>query len=220
MTMSLPTLIHRSPKTGALLPALTLLASLAAAPQTISITSPANGDIFHPGQAIPVTVDADPTVFRAVGVGGKYPIGRRSLTAPPYRFQLPIPADIPSGRYPLSALGLTMANKPVGSAPVTIAIERPDSPRELKSDLSALYFDYVGDYVNMVLFGTFADGSSVDLTRSTLTTWASDNASVATVDNQGTVTAVGPGSAKIIIGNRNATTVVPVRVPKARTRRP
>ena len=51
MTRSLPSIIHRSPKTGALLPALILLMLFAAAPQTISITSPANGDIFHPGQA-------------------------------------------------------------------------------------------------------------------------------------------------------------------------
>ncbi len=143
---------------GTLLPALILLTSLAAAPQTISITSPVEGEELHPGRPIPVTVNADPSVFQEVSVTGNDPIGRQSLIAPPYRFQLPIPAEIPSGRYPLQAMGITRAKTASFSVPVTIAIERPDSPRELESELSALYFDYVGDFVNMVVYGRFADG--------------------------------------------------------------
>jgi len=197
---------------GSAVPVVAICAAVPA--QTIQITSPASGAVFAPGQTIPVSVNADPSVFQAVGVGGKYPIGPSPvLTAPPYQFQLPTPTEIPPGRYSLSALGLTTANNPVGSAPVTIAIERPDIPQQLTSDLSSLYFDYLGEYVNMVVYGTFADGSSVDLTRSTLTTWASDNTSVATVDNQGTVTAAAPGTANISITNAGVSVQVPVTVP-------
>jgi hypothetical protein len=187
--------------------------------QTLQITSPANGAVFSPGQTIPVTISAAPSAFRTVAVAGDLPIRpSRPLTAPPYEFRMPTPADIPPGPYELRAICQPWAGNTVHAAPVTVAIERPDSPRQLKPDLNTLFFDYIGDGVNMVVYGVFADGSTVDLTRSTLTTWASDNPSVATVDVQGTVTAVGPGSAKIIVANRNATAVVTVTVPRARKR--
>ena len=71
-------------------PAIAICAAVSA--QTIQITSPVSGAVFAPGQTIPVSVNADPSVFQAVGVGGKYPIGPSPvLTAPPYQFQLPTP---------------------------------------------------------------------------------------------------------------------------------
>ncbi len=127
-----------------------------------------------------------------------------------------IPSKIDPGPCRLTALGVTHAGNAIGSKWVRVAIERPDSPLQLKPYLSPLSFRYIGDDVNLSVLGTFADGSKVSLTRSTLTTYASDTPEVVTVDAQGTVTAVGPGSAKIIITNRNATAVIRVTVPKGR----
>jgi hypothetical protein len=187
--------------------------------QTLQITSPAKGAVFHPGQTIPVTLSAAPSAFRTVAVAGDLPIRpSRPLTAPPYEFRMQTPADIPPGPYELRAIGQPRAGNTVHAAPITVAIERPDSPRQLDSDLSTLSFDYIGDYVALVVYGAFADGSKADLTRSTLTTWTSSNPAVATVDAQGVVTAVAPGSAKITITNRNATAVIPVTVPNQRGR--
>ena len=208
--------LRRLPKTaGALLPAWILTASLSA--QTVQIVSPAEGTVFHPGQTRVVTVDATPLAFKTVIVAGDLPLGfSQILTAPPYRFRMQIPLDTVPGPYTLMATGVTHADTAIDSEPITVAIEWPDSPRQLKPDLSTLSFDYIGDYVALVVDGVFADGSKVDLTRSTLTTWASSNPAVATVDAQGVVTAVGHGSAKITITNQNATTVIPVTVAKER----
>jgi len=82
-----------------------------------------------------------------------------------------IPHDTVPGPYTLMATGVTYADTAVDSEPITVAIERPDSPRQLKPDLSTLSFDYIGDYVALVVDGVFADGSKVSLERSTLTTW-------------------------------------------------
>jgi uncharacterized protein YjdB len=62
------------------------------------------------------------------------------------------------------------------------------------------------------VIGTFPDGSTADLTQSTLTTYRSDATGVATVDEYGRVSAVGPGSTKITITNNDRTVVVPVTV--------
>jgi hypothetical protein len=201
-------------KTGAILLAWILTASFSAASPTVTIASPAEGTAFHPGQAMSVTVDATPLAFKTVIVVGDLPLGfSQILTAPPYRFRMQIPLDTVPGPYTLAATGVTHADTAIDSEPVTVAIERPDSPRQLKPDPSTLFFDYIGDYVALGVDGTFSDGSNVELTRSTLTTWVSSNPAVATVDTQGVVTAMGPGSAKITITNRNATAVVPVTVP-------
>jgi hypothetical protein len=183
--------------------------------QTVQITSPANGTLFNPGQTIPVTVSADPSAFQSVAVAAKWPIGlSQVLTAPPYQFQMQIPSVIDPGAYSLTAVAVTPAGVAIGSMPITVVIERPDTPQQLNPDLSTLSFDYIGDYVALVVYGTFSDGSSVDLTRSTLTTWASDNTSVATVDTQGVVTAVAGGSANITITNAGVSVQIPVTVPQ------
>ena len=144
--------------------------------QTVQIASPASGALFNPGQTIPVTVNADPSAFQTVVVAGQFPIGvSQILTAPPYQFQLQIPSYIEPGPYSLTALGVTQAGNVIGSAPITIAIERPDSPQQLEPSLSTLSFNYIVDDVALCVHGTFSDGSRADLTRSTLTTWASDN---------------------------------------------
>jgi hypothetical protein len=68
---------------------------------------------------------------------------------------------------------------------------------------------YPGQMGYLRVIGTFADGSSLDLTQSTTTTFSSSANTVATVNAQGIVTPVGPGSAQILI---NGSVSVPVTV--------
>jgi hypothetical protein len=62
--------------------------------------------------------------------------------------------------------------------------------------------------------GAFSDGTSYDLTKSTLISYSSDTPSVATVQAQGIVTAVAPGSATITVTYGTVTFPVSVTVPQ------
>ena len=190
------------------------LSPLVAAP-TVTITSPADGAVFHPGQTLDITVTATPLAFRTVvvTVGDLHPSGRTEvLTAAPYRFRIRIPSRAVPGPYMLLAVGVTPDGTAVDSDPITVAVERPESPLKLESDLHTLIFDYASGSAALVVYGTFPDGAKVDLTRSTLTKHASDRPEVATVDANGVVTAVSPGSARITVTNGNAVLVIPVTV--------
>jgi hypothetical protein len=189
--------------------------------QTVEITSPTDGALFHPGQLLDITVKATPSAFRTVvvGVGNLHPSGLSNvLTAPPYRFQIQIPSDTVPGPYTLMAVGVTHAGNAVDSVEVTIAVERPDNPLRLESDLRTVNFDYSSGSAALLVDGIFPDGSRVSLTRSTLTRFISDRPSVVTVDANFVVTAVGPGSASITVTNGKARLVIPVTV--ANTKRP
>ena len=207
-----------SKQASALLPALTLTVSLQASP-AVTITSPVDGAVFHPGQTMIVTVDATPLAFKTVGVAGKLPLGfSKILYAPPYRFLMKIPPNIDPGPYTLIAVGVLHSGEAVHSPWVRVAIERPDSPLRIESDLHTLILDYIGESIHLVVEGTFADGSKISLTRSTFTKYESDTPDVVTVDAHGIAVAISPGSAKIKITNRSATTVIPVTVASGRRR--
>ena len=202
---------------AALLTLWTFTALLPAAPPTVRITSPLDGAVVNSGQTLVVTVDATPGAFQWVSVGGDDPLGVfQALAAPPYQFTITIRPDIPSGTYGLFATGVIQPGNLVDSDPIHIDIERADSPQQLEPQFRTLGFAYVGDDDPFVVTGIFADGSRVDLTHSMRTRYKSSNPSVVTVNSDGMVTAVGPGSARLIIRNGSAKVVVPVTVPNER----
>ncbi|HME09037.1 MAG TPA: chitobiase/beta-hexosaminidase C-terminal domain-containing protein, partial [Bryobacteraceae bacterium] len=67
----------------------------------------------------------------------------------------------------------------------------------------------IGDQTGLQVIGTYADGSNIDLTNSTQTTFVTQPAGIATVSAGGLVTALGSGSAQIIV---NGSLTVPVTV--------
>ncbi|HXN46578.1 MAG TPA: Ig-like domain-containing protein [Bryobacteraceae bacterium] len=189
--------------------------------QTLRITSPADGAIVHAGQTLTVVVTV---------LGGGFPEGvglvasssqgmggwgcTQVLLAPPYVFKMPIPADVPSRPYTLSAMGAIAPGETVDSNKVPIHIEAPATPVKLKNELPTLGLAYVGEKSPLLVTAIFADGSRTAVTDSSLTTYVSDNAAVATVDKDGIVTATGPGKASITITNAGVSTTVPVTVPR------
>ena len=183
---------------------------------TVKITSPKDGAVVSSGRPLVVTVDAAPAAFQGVVILGDGPIGSDVLKSPPYRFEIPIPPQTASRRYTFVAVGILQPGGSADSDPVTVDIERPDDPARLMSALSTIGFDYVGHYVPLIVTGVFSDGSHVDLTRSTRTTYVSDTPAVATVDANGVVTGVRPGSARITIRSGGRTLVVPVTVANRR----
>jgi hypothetical protein len=170
--------------------------------------------LVNSGRELVVKVDADSSAFQTLSVYTRAQIGMLPpLFGPPYVFNLRISPDASSGPYTLTAVGaLTSGGDPVGSE-ITIDVERADNPRQLVPELSTIYFSYVGDHAPTLVTGVFADGTRVMLTHSTYTAYSSDTPSVAKVDEQGTVTAVSPGKAKIRITYRDAFIEVPAYVP-------
>ncbi len=156
--------------------------------------------------------------FRHVTVMGDHAIGlARPLDSPPFQFALPIPANANSGIGTLTAVGVTLDRRTVESR-IKVDIERPDSPVKIASDLPSLLVNDIGHLSQLLITGSFADGASVDLTYSTLTSYASSDPAVATVNLMGFVTAVSPGSAEITITNNGTSVVVPIKVAKPRNR--
>jgi hypothetical protein len=181
---------------------------------TLTITSPANGAVVPSGQTLTVTVAASGGNFQGVWLGGNLDVIFQPVAGSSYQFTAVIPATTHSGTYWLTAGGAVQPSAQVNEASISIDVERPDAPVALANDSRTLGLEYVGDSEYLLVDGTFADGSKVELQRSSLTTYASDNPAVATVDSTGLVTATGPGITNIKITNNGASTTVPVSVPQ------
>jgi hypothetical protein len=187
--------------------------------QTLQITSPADGILVNSGQTLSVTVNADPSVFQYVLVGTclRNP-APPPQTGPSYLFNIQIPLDASSGLCAVGATGSLASGGGDVWDQITIDVERADGPQQLIPGLAALVFSFAGTNMSQDVTGVFADGSRVMLTHSTYIAYSSDTPSVATVDDQGMVTAVAPGTANITItyGNASLGTTsiqVPVIVP-------
>lgn len=183
--------------------------------QPVRITSPPDGTVVNSGQVVVVTVEADPSAVESVGLNSScVHTLTPELTRPPYQFSIRISADEPSGDCALSAVGTPKSGTEFLLDAVGILVERPDLPRKLAANHSVVYFSHAGAQDRNSLEGTFPDGSRVLLTNSKYLTYSSDHLDVATIGDQGVVTAVGPGSASITITYGNATIgAVAIRVP-------
>ena len=109
-----------------------------------------------------------------------------------------IPPHITPGPHRLVAMGVTGPGQGVFTDRITIDVERTDYPLALRIEPSVLGRMRVGDKVPLRVIGTFLDGP-LDLTRSSQTTYVSQSPNIATVDKQGWVTAVSPGTTKIVV---------------------
>jgi hypothetical protein len=187
---------------GARLLLLCASGAMLVAQQPPQIASPLNGAVVNQGQTLPVTVTG--TSFKSVALFGGGGLNfADALTTAPYQFQIPIPANLPSRRYMLSSLGLISPGNTLGSDPITIDVERSDTPQHLKIE-DPMWFSYAGESQRITVTGIFADGSNVDLTESSRITYTSDTPGVATVDGNAMVTATGTGSAIITVNYANA----------------
>jgi hypothetical protein len=196
-----------------MIPAAMLLASLVSlqAQSTLQITSPTNGTVFSPGQTITVSVSAS-TGLSAVFIVGENPIGFSApLYTAPYQFSVPLPTTIRPKQYVLTAEGVVTPGHVVRSTPITIVVQRSDSPTSLRLQPSVVNLD-IGQNAYLRVVGTYSDNSTADLTQAASTTFVSNSPAIATVNAYGAVTAVSSGSTTILV---NGTVVVPVTVAPA-----
>jgi hypothetical protein len=175
---------------------------------TLEITSPANGTVVNPGHVIGVIVAASGGAFEFVSVAGE-PIGfSQNRSEQPYQFDIEIPEKTVPGEYTLTAIGKPVRGEAVFSQPIVIDVERADLPQKITPSSRLLDME-IGWELPIDLNGTYADGSSVDLTKSRQTTYVSESPAIATVSREGLIKAVAPGSTRIVIDGKIA---VPVTV--------
>jgi hypothetical protein len=181
--------------------------------QSLQITSPASGTIVSPGQAISVTVAASGT-FQGVMVIAGNPIGfSQSLSAAPFQFTLQIPTRIQPGQYPLGAMGYTSPGHPVFSSPITLKVERSDTLVSISIQPPLLHFSTIGVTSRVRVLGSFADGTTTDLTNSSLTSYSSSGK--VTAGAYGVVTAAqyGNDSLQVAYGGLSASIPVTIEYP-------
>ena len=168
--------------------------------------------MINPGQSLTVTVVVSPNgAFQQVTVIGSDPVGfSQTLTAPPFQFSVQIPSNVRPGTYTLTASGLVTPGQVVNSDPIGIIVERPDTPVSLRVEPSVLQLAF-GHKGYLRVLATFGDGTTIDLTQSSLTAF-SQPSPVANVGAYGIVTPVAAGSAYIGVTYRSLTANVPVTV--------
>jgi len=197
----------------------------------LMITSPKEGDVFHPGDTIILATSAGPDEgdIRKVTFNGDE---RWALfiyaPGPPYRASLTIPQDF-VGNLTLRAAGIVgpISNEiSVDSVPVTIRVVlppdiilvsmRPDPDqvflRKLPSGSSPNRIRSA-ETERIAIMGTFSDGVERSISSSSRgTTYETSDQKIATVNAEGLVSAVSPGQATITVKNGEKRVQVPVYV--------
>src|SRR5271163_1711212 len=103
-----------------------------------------------------------------------------------------------------------MGFTPTGSAiaQISVDVERSDSPQSVIVDPSQIELP-IGAQLPFSVTGYYTDGSIVDLSKSTQTTYQSQNPVVATVSADGVVIGIAPGSTQVTVdGNISVTVTV------------
>ena len=140
--------------------------------------------------------------------------GSSVLTAPPYQFSFTVPPlptrGLKPGNNQITAVGFTASAGPIYAA-VHIMLERPDPPKSVTAGFGELDVP-IGGTKRINVTAIYSDGTTMTVTESSLTTFASQNPAVATVSPWGDVTGVAAGSTNIIVGHLDRRIVVPVRV--------
>ncbi len=180
-------------------PAVAILACSAYAQETLlQITSPVSGAFVAEGQTLTITVSGDPSV-QNIFVMAQSPLPAVQPTSIPTQFTLTLPTNVTPGVYQIGAVGGNSSGD-VESIPVLIDVERQDAPVSITATPANAQLFGVGSQQPLQIFGTYADGTNLFLSNSTLTQLVSSNTPVATVTgatssspNIATITAAGAG---------------------------
>jgi hypothetical protein len=175
----------------------------------LQIVSPRSGTVVHPGETVVIAVIAAPSVSN---VAIESPLGFSQRTnGQGLQFLLTIPSNTTIGAYDVSAMG-TADGSLAASPPISLQVDIPKSRFNMQTEPSVLRFDAPGETMPLHVIGIFANGSKMDMTHSTQMSYSSQNPQIATVDDQGIVTAVAPGSTRIVVNNGTYSYMVSTRV--------
>ncbi len=159
----------------------------------LQITSPTDGTVVHPGQTVAVTVaPVSGNVFTGVMLAGPF-VFSAPLYSAPYQFSLTVPQNIAAGKYRIEAIGGRQGQTFGTSNPIILDVEPAAAITKIRVQPVTIPFSQPGEVGTLSVFGTFADGSTIDISQSTGTTYTSADTTAVTVSSNGLVTAVGVG---------------------------
>ncbi len=188
----------------------------------LQITSPTAGTIVSPGQTVTVVVTLAPGYSSSiVGINDVQPLDRdaglltsdQNLGAPPYQFTITIPKGLRAGKHWLVADGVIGPGQWGRSPLFSLDVEPPSSVSVSSIRVLPAHVTLArpGSRLPLTVTGAFSDGSTMDLTNSTGTTYTPDDPTVAKVSS-GFVFALGAGYTGIVIQYGGQSATVPVRV--------
>jgi hypothetical protein len=171
----------------------------------ISIVSPADGTVVHPGDTIHIEVSVPSSrSVRAMMILSPLGGSEQMREAPPWSFTLKIPVDDRSisgggsllGKHPIYASAASPGRDAGSEAVIGVDVEMPDLPKKLGSQDSIIFLETLGEeYRWPLVIGTFSDGKELDLNESCCLTFITSDSSVVTVTDDQTLKAVRPGQA-------------------------
>jgi hypothetical protein len=183
---------------------------------SVSFVTPSDGQVVRPGEAIAVVLAVNPSL--GATQGGLMMIwndkfGAMELAGPPFETTIEMPVDA-SGPVLLSALIGTPGAQ--GMAEIELQVVPDESPIALSTGGDAVLLSYPDDPLGpqrIAVSGLYADGSRRNVRFPNMgTTYVTADPGVAVVDENGIVTAVGPGRTLITVRNGSAVTWVAVDV--------
>ena len=179
----------------------------------VTITEPASGAVFAPGDqivitAVPVEGANVQAVLFTIGDG----TGHAALVdAGPFTATFTIASDF-VGSLVLSAAARDDAGN-MATTTCTVTVQSAATVQSIAVSPSPMLFLSVGVAQQVSAIGNFSDGVARDISTSdTGTTYSMENTSVASVDTNGLVTSVGPGSTRLRVANGSANTQTVVQV--------
>jgi PKD repeat protein len=178
---------------GTSAPAVTLLRSRPAATEAIAIVTPLDGQVVTPGSSIEVEIQASPAFTTAFVTT---PDQITTISSQPLRTRIDIPATS-IGHYAIGARADTVAGDSA-YASITLNVTPNASIASLIVQPLEIFLN-VGDTVKPFVRGVFTDGVTRDLSRSTAVAFGSIDPSVVTVLGDGTLKAVGFGTARVTV---------------------
>lgn len=178
----------------------------------ITITEPKSGTVYHPGDKVNVRAVADTgEIFIGVFLYSLKSYASVIDNLPPYELEYTIDPKftgediiVASGKYP---------NGNTVEAEVKILVTLPSSVTvtgiRVRDDQKYLFMSRIPEDEKIRVYGQYSDGVERDVSSSAAgTTYTSSDEKIATVDANGLVTAVAPGTARITIKNgKNEITV-------------
>jgi hypothetical protein len=194
-----------------------LIASPTSLCQQLAITNPVKGTVVTPGHTITIEVSvAKDAVFTGIQVLGQDFGITEVESSPPYLFKLTVPNQV-IGPRSITALGIVSREQGAFSSSLMVDSETTATISLLTVNLAHIAFHYPGQEIPLNVAGTFDDGTELDITRSSLTSYTSADTAVAMVDPNGVVTATGSGATTILVSYGNQSALIQVLVlPAAR----
>ncbi len=185
----------------------------------VTLTAPAAGQVFHPGDPITVTVAPNPgTTLKSVEVtvgAGKQFLGAANVAQAPWTT---------TGMIPMTYLGdlplVVLAEDSTGNVCAVTADAAVQTTATLASLAASVDYDTltsVGRTAQISVTGTFSDGVARDITLGSFgTQYASSDSTIAAVSPDGLVTAMKAGIALITVTNGSASAVARITVSPGR----